>query len=187
MTNACACCRPICSNSKWRATAKVLPGTDLPFRFTPRELSGAGQVPVANTPIINCYAFTADFILIAKDDYDKPEHHQWLAANALAQSQAMAIGFEAEAEPHRNLPGNRPTTTIVMEQLGPFELGALLAVYEHKVFCQGIIWNINSFDQWGVEVGKRLAHPIYETLTQGIDHDQDTATAALIRHLRKTP
>jgi len=132
-------------------------------------------------------AFTADFILIAKDDYDKPEHHQWLAANALAQSQAMAIGFEAEAEPHRNLPGNRPTTTIVMEQLGPFELGALLAVYEHKVFCQGIIWNINSFDQWGVEVGKRLAYPIYETLTQGIDHDQDTATAALIRHLRKTP
>mgnify|MGYP001468678446 FL=1 len=132
-------------------------------------------------------AFTADFILIAKDDYDEPEHHQWLAANALAQSQAMAIGFKDEAEPHRNLPGNRPTTTIVMEQLGPFELGALLAVYEHKVFCQGIIWNINSFDQWGVEVGKRLAYPIYEALTQGIDHDRDTATAALIRHLRKTP
>ena len=130
-------------------------------------------------------AYTADFIVIANDNIGDPEHHNWLLANALAQSQAMAIGFDAPAdEPHRTVTGNHPTTTIVLDQLGPRQLGALLAVYEHKVFAQGVIWGINSFDQWGVELGKKLALPIYETLSSGASHQQDTATQRLIDYLQ---
>ena len=129
-------------------------------------------------------AYAADFIIVAKDDLGDPEHHHWLLANALAQSQAMAIGFDAADEPHRNVPGNHPTTTIVLDELGPKQLGGLLAVYEHKVFVQGAIWGINSFDQWGVELGKKLAIPIYETFSQGKSHTQDRATQRLIDHLR---
>ncbi|NKC00154.1 MAG: glucose-6-phosphate isomerase [Pseudomonadales bacterium] len=134
-------------------------------------------------------AFTADFILVASDDLDQAEHHNWLAANALAQSQAMAIGYDAPAnQPYRQVPGNRPTSTILIDELGPRQLGALLAVYEHKVFCQGVVWNINSFDQWGVELGKMLAEPIYETLSGQQDHKQDLATQRLIETIQyKTP
>lgn len=130
-------------------------------------------------------AYAADFIIVAHDDLDDAEHHNWLLANALAQSQAMAIGFDApDSEPHRGVVGEHPTTTIVLDELGPRQLGALLAVYEHKVFAQGAIWGINSFDQWGVELGKKLAHPIFETLANDTNHPQDTATQRLIDHLR---
>jgi len=131
-------------------------------------------------------AYAADFIVVAKDDRNLREHHEWLLANAFAQSQAMAVGFTADAnEPHRAVAGNHSTTTIVLDELGPRQLGALLATYEHKVFCQGVIWDINSFDQWGVELGKNLSLPIREQLAHGTDTaDQDEATAALIAHLR---
>jgi glucose-6-phosphate isomerase len=132
-------------------------------------------------------AYAADFIAVRSDTRRQPEHHRWLLANALAQSQAMAAGQNTPEEPHKQVPGNHPTTTIVMDDLGPYQLGALLAVYEHKVFCQGAIWNINSFDQWGVELGKQLALPIYAALADGADTDstaQDAATLALIRHLK---
>jgi len=141
--------------------------------------------------------YTADFILVREDHRRRPEHHRWLLANALAQSQAMACGQPAAQDPHRKVAGNHPNSTIILQTLSPAELGTLLAVYEHKVFCQGVIWNINSFDQWGVELGKQLAKPIYAALgaqTPGAEQagtpganegvaSQDAATQHLIRYL----
>lgn len=82
-----------------------------------------------------------------------------LLANCFAQSEALWHGRDS-ADPHRRVPGGRPSTTILLDELSPRALGALLALYEHKVFCAGAIWQVNSFDQWGVEVGKQLAAPI---------------------------
>jgi glucose-6-phosphate isomerase len=134
-------------------------------------------------------AYCADFIVVRNDARQKPDHHRWLLANALAQSQAMAAGQPETSEPHKRVPGNHPTTTIVLDDLGPTQLGALLAVYEHKVFCHGVIWNINSFDQWGVELGKKLAKPIYTALSAEPGQQvpaQDDVTAHLIQYLNGT-
>lgn len=132
--------------------------------------------------------FAADFIVVAHDQLNMPEHHHWLLANALGQSQAMAQGFDGAAETHRTVRGNHPSTTVVLDQLGPQQLGALLAVYEHKVFCQGVFWDINSFDQWGVELGKNLAIPIHSVLsgTNPSTEAQDAATQSLINYLNRT-
>jgi glucose-6-phosphate isomerase len=127
-------------------------------------------------------AFTADFILTARAGHALEGHHRWLLANGLAQGQAMMTGQNAE-DPHRSVSGNKPTTTVVLDRLSPYALGSLLALYEHKVFCQGVIWNINSFDQWGVELGKRLALPIYDELGGAASPHQDPTTRRLIRHL----
>ena len=80
-----------------------------------------------------------------------------LLANGLAQSQALMQGRDGGSEPHRHFPGNRPSTTLVLDRLTPRSLGALLALYEHRVFTSGAVWGINSFDQWGVELGKALS------------------------------
>ena len=108
-------------------------------------------------------AYTADFIVAARPDHDRPDAHRWLIANCLAQSQAMAVGARTD-DPHKTVPGNHPTTTIVLDHLSPRSLGNLLAFYEHQVFCQGLIWDINSFDQWGVELGKKLADGLFAKL-----------------------
>ena len=135
-------------------------------------------------------AYTADFIMVARDDRGRTEHHNWLLANALAQSQAMAVGYAAKtSEPHKHVSGNHPTTSIVFDELAPRQLGGLLAVYEHKVFCQGALWDINSFDQWGVELGKRLAEPIYAELADELNEtktatEQDAVTGHLLNHLK---
>jgi glucose-6-phosphate isomerase len=133
-------------------------------------------------------AFSADFILSAAGEATTPQgleaHHRWLLANAFAQSQAMMSGLEAE-DPHRSVTGNKATTTLVMDELSPFALGSLLALYEHKVFCQGVIWNINSFDQWGVELGKQLALPIFDQLGGTPTLQQDASTRGLIGHVRQ--
>jgi len=128
-------------------------------------------------------AYAADFIVVRTPDSladeRAPSQHQWLLANALAQSQAMAIGKRTD-NPHQLVRGNHPSSTFVM-------MGALLAAYEHKVFCQGVIWDINSFDQWGVELGKALAGPIYQQLSGATDADTDTqdiGTQALLSSLR---
>jgi len=128
-------------------------------------------------------AFTADFIVCAGDETGLGEHHDWLLANALAQSQAMLSG-EHNADPHRSVPGNHATTSLVLPDLRPEAIGALLALYEHTVFCQGLIWNINSFDQWGVELGKRLAGPIFNQLRGSSALLQDAPTKGLIDYLR---
>ena len=112
-------------------------------------------------------AFAADIVMVANDNLSLSTHRNWLNANALAQAQALAEGFEPESqqEIHKTVHGKRPVSIVLLDNLGPKQLGALLAVYEHKVFCQGALWNINSFDQWGVELGKNLAGPIYESLS----------------------
>ncbi len=123
--------------------------------------------------------------------------HDLLMANLFAQGEALAFGKDADAVreegtdeavvPHRVFEGNRPSTTILADRLTPHTLGALVALYEHSVFVQGVIWNIDSFDQWGVELGKQLAKTTESELaaaeTGELDHD--SSTNALIRHYRK--
>jgi glucose-6-phosphate isomerase len=124
---------------------------------------------------------------------DMAAHHDLLMANFFAQTEALAFGktaeevaaegVPAELVPHRTFPGNRPTNTILAPVLSPSVLGQLIACYEHKVFTQGVIWGINSFDQWGVELGKVLAGRIAGELAAGADAplDHDSSTATLIR------
>jgi glucose-6-phosphate isomerase len=124
-------------------------------------------------------------------------HHDLLMANVFAQTQALAFGKTAEevrAEgtperlvPHRTFEGNRPTNTILAERLTPETLGALVALYEHSVFTQGTIWQIDSFDQWGVELGKALATRIVPELAGHVEPvlTHDSSTNALIRHYRR--
>jgi glucose-6-phosphate isomerase len=123
-------------------------------------------------------------------------HHDLLMANVFAQAEALAFGKTAaevraegtpeEAVPHRVMPGNRPTNTILAERLTPHTLGALVALYEHSVFTQGVIWDIDSFDQWGVELGKALAKRIAPELQSEAEPDlhHDSSTDALIRRYR---
>jgi len=99
----------------------------------------------------------ADFIVAGESSYD-PERHAILNANASAQAEALALGrHDAALEPYRRYPGDRPSSMLKIERLDPRNLGRLIALYEHKVFVQGIVWDIDSFDQWGVEYGKQLA------------------------------
>jgi len=122
--------------------------------------------------------------------------HDLLMANLFAQGQALAFGktaeevaaegVPAEQVPHRTFPGNRPTNTILATELTPSVLGQLIALYEHKVFVQGAVWGINSFDQWGVELGKVLAKRLEPRLTGAADTDGlDGSTAALVRRYRE--
>jgi glucose-6-phosphate isomerase len=123
-------------------------------------------------------------------------HHDLLIANVLAQGEALAFGKTAEevrAEgveerlvPHRTFEGNRPTNTLLLDRLTPAALGKLVALYEHSVFVQGTIWSINSFDQWGVELGKVLATRIVDELESREEPDpaHDSSTNALIRRYR---
>ncbi len=138
----------------------------------------------------------ADFIGFVHANHEVGEHQNLLTANLFAQTEALAFGktaaeVEAEGVPasqvaHRTFAGNHPTNTILVERLTPFTLGQLVAVYEHKVFTQGTIWNINSFDQWGVELGKKLATAIIPELSgpePALDHD--SSTNALIQRYRR--
>ena len=130
-------------------------------------------------------AFSADFIACARPGHGLPEHHEWLLANCLAQSKALAEGRDADS-PHQRVRGGHPSTTLLLDALTPESLGALLALYEHKVFAAGAIWGINSFDQWGVEVGKALAATIHQQLRTADAPEQDASTRALLRELRTT-
>lgn len=113
------------------------------------------------------------------------KHHTLLLANCFAQSQALMLG-EDNADPHKNFTGNKPSTTILYSELTPKTLGSLLAMYEHRTFVQGLLWQINSFDQWGVELGKKLATTIYENLnSQTIDEEMDSSTKNLIALYKK--
>lgn len=146
----------------------------------------------------------AEFVIVAKTHGDAPEAppEAPLWSNALAQGQALMLGKTTEAAKaeglaqglseeeatrlasHRTFAGNRPSTAIVMERLTPETLGALLALYEHKTFVEGVIWDINSFDQWGVELGKVLAKAILKDVDAGgPSADLDPSTAALMRRL----
>ncbi|MGH8542694.1 MAG: glucose-6-phosphate isomerase, partial [Gammaproteobacteria bacterium] len=121
-----------------------------------------------------------DFIGFCRSLNPRDGHHDLLMANLFAQTEALAFGTAPSLEPHRVCEGNRPTTTILAEDLTPATLGSLIALYEHSVFTQGVIWNIDSFDQWGVELGKTLAQRIAAELrgvsSPGAAHDSSTAT-----------
>lgn len=135
-----------------------------------------------------------DFIGFCQTLNPLGNHHDLLMANLFAQTEALAFGKTSEEVksegtpgwlcPHRSFPGNRPTTTILAERLTPYTLGTLVALYEHSVFTQGGIWNIDSFDQWGVELGKELARRIVKELepSENLGLKHDSSTNALIRH-----
>ena len=145
----------------------------------------------------------ADFIACARAHHALPAHHSILLANCFAQTEALMRGKtaeEARAEligqkrsateiekllPHKVFPGNRPTSTLLLDALTPRALGALIALYEHKVFAQSVIWGVNAFDQWGVELGKRLADHILPELA-GVARvaTHDSSTNALINYTR---
>ncbi len=149
----------------------------------------------------------ADFIGFAKSHNPLGDHHAKLMANLFAQTEALAFGksadqvraeLEAQAKtknqaprldlvPHKTFPGNRPTNTILAERLDPETLGKLVALYEHKIFVQGVIWGVNSFDQWGVELGKELANRILPELqaTNEPELKHDESTNRLIRWFRQ--
>jgi glucose-6-phosphate isomerase len=138
-----------------------------------------------------------DFIACAQSLNPLGRHHDLLLANVFAQAEALAFGKtleEVKAEgipdglaPHRVFQGNRPSTTILAERLTPETLGKLVALYEHSVFTQGVIWNINPFDQWGVELGKALANRIIPELESKTEPTlgHDSSTNALIRRYRR--
>jgi len=120
-----------------------------------------------------------DFIAAVNDNLSNAEHHQVLLGNMLAQSAALMSGQAAPVDQaHRYYAGNRPSNTLLLDQLTPYQLGALIALYEHKVFVQGVIWGINSFDQWGVELGKKMANQLLAG-----DSPADPSTTALLAEL----
>ena len=137
-----------------------------------------------------------DFIGFCKTHNPIADHHDKLMANLFAQTEALAFGktaaqCRAEGDPEELVPfktfeGNRPTNTLLADELTPETLGALIALYEHKVFVQGVIWNILSFDQWGVQLGKVLAKNVLKDLTaEKPELKHDSSTNALIAHYRK--
>jgi glucose-6-phosphate isomerase len=175
-----------------RATGPVVfgePGTNAQHSFLQLIHQGPEPVPV-------------DFVLVARPDHDHGENHRILLANGLAQAQALLMGRDAaavaaemraagmaEAEiarllPHRLFPGDRPSVTILLDRLTPEALGALVALYEHKVFVLGALWGINAFDQWGVELGKAMAGPVLRALEGGAAAGFDSSTAGLVAALR---
>jgi glucose-6-phosphate isomerase len=127
-----------------------------------------------------------DFIGFAEPHHPHRHHHDLLVANMIAQAEALAFGRARPDAPHRHFPGDRPSTTIVARRLTPSVLGQLIALYEHVVFVQGCVWGIDSFDQWGVELGKELADRITPELTGEATGDHDPSTAALIEWYRTT-
>ena len=137
----------------------------------------------------------ADFIGFFEPDFPAVDHHDILIANLFAQAEALAFGktgdevrSEGVAEElvsHKTFPGNRPSTMIMAPKLTPFVLGQLIALYEHRTFTQGVVWGVNSFDQWGVELGKVLAKAIIPELEDGsAELGHDSSTNALIKRYR---
>jgi glucose-6-phosphate isomerase len=174
------------------ATSPVVwgePGTNGQHAYFQMLHQGSDVIPV-------------EFIAVRRPNHGMADSHRKLLANCLAQSQALmqgksvdearrekaptaAAGFDADIlARHRSFPGNRPSTTLVLDALTPSSLGALIALYEHRVFTSGAIWGINSFDQWGVELGKALANQLLPRLDDGDASGLDGSTAQLLARLR---
>ena len=145
------------------------------------------------TKIIPC-----EFIGIANPAHVHSDHHEKLLANFFAQPEALLTGKTKEQvlremgentddilEKSKTFRGDRPSTSILIKELNPFNLGKLIAYYEHRVFVQGLIWNIFSFDQWGVELGKQLAKPILAEIKENKEGSHDASTLSLMKHYRK--
>ena len=126
-----------------------------------------------------------DFILCFDQPYGDTLHHPWLVANGLAQAQALMVGQQPdENDPlaaYKKMSGNRPSTTLALDALTPESLGALIALYEHKVFVQGVIWDVDSFDQWGVELGKTISKSIHAAMSdEALAKTMDSSTQQLM-------
>ncbi len=145
------------------------PGTNGQHAFFQMLHQGTDVVPV-------------EFIAVKNARHSLPGHQQRLLANAVAQAQALMMG-KADAGGHKNFPGNRPSTTLLLEDLTPASFGALIALYEHRVFVAGSVWGINSFDQWGVELGKVLAVDIEKRMSSGDMTGLDGSTQGLLKKL----
>lgn len=155
-----------------QASSPVLwgePGTNGQHAYFQMLHQGTDVVPV-------------EFIAVRQAAHGLPGHHELLLANALAQAQALMQG-QRDACGYRDFPGNRPSTFFLLDQLTPASLGALLALHEHRVFVSGSLWGIDSFDQWGVELGKALALRIAPRLASGDTSGLDASTAGLLRCL----
>ncbi len=124
-----------------------------------------------------------EFIAAKKPTHSLKDHHELLLANALAQAQALMLGQTDEGG-HKHFTGNRPSTFLLLDELTPASLGALIALQEHRVFVSGSVWGINSFDQWGVELGKVLAKDIHARMASGDVAGLDASTAALLQLVR---
>ena len=124
-----------------------------------------------------------EFVAVKKPGHSLRGHHGLLLANVVAQAQALMVGQE-NADGHRHFPGNRPSTFLLLNELSPTSLGALIAMQEHRVFVSGSVWGINSFDQWGVELGKALASDVAVRLRTGDVTGLDSSSAGLLGRLR---
>jgi glucose-6-phosphate isomerase len=124
-----------------------------------------------------------EFIAVKKPTHRLKDHHELLLANAIAQAQALMLGQPDEGG-HKHFTGNRPSTFLLLDELTPASLGALIALQEHRVFVSGAVWGINSFDQWGVELGKVLAKDIHARIVSGDAYGLDASTAALLARVR---
>jgi glucose-6-phosphate isomerase len=154
------------------ATSPVIwgePGTNGQHAFFQMLHQGTDVTPV-------------EFIAFERPHHPWPSHHRMLLANAVAQAQALLMG-DPSAPAHRHFAGNRPSSFIVLEQLTPSSLGALIALYEHRVFVQGALWGLNSFDQWGVELGKVLAKDVDRRWSDSDYAGLDSSTEQLLRKL----
>jgi glucose-6-phosphate isomerase len=124
-----------------------------------------------------------EFIAVKKPTHSLKDHHELLLANVIAQAQALMQG-QADEGGHKHFSGNRPSTFLLLDELTPASLGALIALQEHRVFVSGSVWGINSFDQWGVELGKVLAKDIHARIVSGDTSGLDASTAALLQRIR---
>ncbi|MEU6564287.1 glucose-6-phosphate isomerase [Nocardia nova] len=150
------------------------PGTNGQHAFFQMLHQGTSPVP-------------CDFIGVLEPGHEHRDHHDLLMANLFAQTRALAfgdVGDPGQRPAHRWFPGNRPSNTILLPRLDAATLGRLIALYEHKVFVQGWIWGVNSFDQWGVELGKKLAGRIHDEIGSDRQPDFDSSTDALIMRYR---
>ena len=175
------------------ATSPVIwgePGTNGQHAYFQMLHQGTDVIPV-------------EFILVREPSHAHADSHQKLLANGLAQAQALMLGKSADEAAHekvptasatidpqvlarhRTFPGNRPSTTFLLDRLTPRSLGALIALYEHRVFVSGALWNINSFDQWGVELGKALCNALLPKLASSDVSGLDGSTAGLLARLRR--
>ena len=154
-------------------TAPVLwgePGTNGQHAFFQMLHQGTDVVPL-------------EFVAVKNATHALPDHQALLLSNALAQAQALMVG-QSDTGGHKNFTGNRPSTFILLNDLSPFNLGALIALQEHRVFVSGAVWGINSFDQWGVELGKVLAKDIHARIASGEVAGLDASTAKLLQRIR---
>jgi glucose-6-phosphate isomerase len=142
-----------------------------------------------NSDFIICKERHAGKTMAEKEAYE--EQQELNIANCLAQSRVLALGSDAMTEEERNgsnafqqYHGNQPSTTIVMDRLSPYNLGGLIALYEHKVFVSSVLWDINPFDQWGVELGKKMARQLQPVLNGQEEPTLDSSTSALVSVIR---